>query len=261
MSVKAAFRARPADGSAWVTGASSGLGRAVALELARRGFAVHATARRADALAALSAEATGLTGRIVAMPGDVTDRAEIAALHQRIEAEGPLALAVLAAGGAYRDSPGDFGGEAFQRTFALNVQGVANAVNPAFNAMRGRGRGQIAIIGSLIGYGGVPNAYAYGPSKAAVISLAVGLKFLGDAHNVRIQIVNPGYVRTSLTAGNRYPMPLLMEADEAARRVCDGLARGGFEIRFPRRFAYAVRLAQLLPYPLFFALVRAAGLR
>jgi NAD(P)-dependent dehydrogenase (short-subunit alcohol dehydrogenase family) len=261
VSAQAAYRARPADGSAWVTGASSGLGRSVALELARRGFAVYATARRTDTLAVLTAEAVGLSGRIIATPGDVTDRAEIAALHQRIEAEGPLALAVLAAGGAYRDAPGDFGGEAFQRTFALNVQGVANAVNPAFNAMRARGRGQIAIIGSLIGYGGVPNAYAYGPSKAAVISLSVGLKFLGDAHNVRIQIVNPGYVRTPLTAGNRYPMPFVMEADEAARRVCDGLARGGFEVRFPRRFALLVRLAQSLPYPLFFALFRAVGLR
>jgi NAD(P)-dependent dehydrogenase (short-subunit alcohol dehydrogenase family) len=259
--VSPAYRARPADGSAWVTGASSGLGRAIALELARRGFAVYATARRVDALATLSAEAAGLSGHIIVTPGDVTQRAEIAALHQRIEAKGPLALAVLAAGGAYRDAAGDFGGEAFQRTFALNVQGVANAVNPAFNAMRARKRGQIAIVGSLIGYGGVPNAYAYGPSKAAVISLAVGLKFLGDAHNVRIQVVNPGYVRTPLTTGNRYPMPFLMEADDAARRVCDGLARSGFEIRFPRRFAFLVRLAQSLPYPLFFALFRAAGLR
>jgi NAD(P)-dependent dehydrogenase (short-subunit alcohol dehydrogenase family) len=261
VNAQAAYRARPADGSAWVTGASSGLGRAIALELARRGFTVHATARHADALAALSAVAADLPGRIVAAPGDVTDRAKVAALCQRIEAEGPLALAVLAAGGAYRDAPGEFGGEAFQRTFALNVQGVANTVNPAFTAMRARGRGQIAIVGSLTGYGGVPNAYAYGPSKAAVISLAVGLKFLGDAHNVRIQIVNPGYVRTPLTAGNRYPMPFLMEADAAARRVCNGLARGGFEIRFPRRFALLVRLAQSLPYPLFFALFRAAGLR
>jgi short-subunit dehydrogenase len=261
VNAKASYRARPADGSAWVTGASSGIGRAVALELARRGFAVYATARRAEALEALSAEAARLPGRIVAMPGDVTDRAAVAALHQRIETERPVALAVLAAGGAYRDAADDFGGEAFQRTFALNVQGVANAVNPAFNAMRARGRGQIAIVGSLIGYGGVPNAYAYGPSKAAVISLAVGLKFPGDAQNVRIQIVNPGYVRTPLTAGNRYPMPFLMEADAAARRVCDGLARGGFEIRFPRRFALLVRAAQSLPYPLFFALFRATGLR
>ena len=127
--------------------------------------------------------------------------------------------------------------------------------------MRGRRRGQIAIVGSLIGYGGVPNAYAYGPSKAAVISLAVGLKFLAEPHGVSVQIVNPGYVRTELTAANRYPMPFRMERDAACRRIADGLARGGFEIRLPLRFALLVRLAQSLPYPVFFALFRAFGLR
>ena len=76
-----------------------------------------------------------------------------------------------------------------------------------------------------------------------------------------VQVVNPGYVRTELTAGNRYPMPFLMECDEASRRICDGLARGGFEIRFPLRFAALVRLIQSLPYPLFFALFRKLGLR
>jgi short-subunit dehydrogenase len=257
----AAYRAAPAHGSAWVTGASSGLGRGVALELARRGYTVFATARRADLLEKLAAESAGLHGRIVAAPGDVIDRAGVAALYAGIEAQGPVALAVLNAGGAWRDKPGDYGGEAFQRTFAVNVQGLANSANPVLNAMQARGAGQIAVAGSLIGYGGVPNAYAYGPSKAAVISLAVGLKFLAEPKGVRVQVVNPGYVRTDLTARNRYPMPFLMECDEACRRICDGLARGGFEIRFPRRFAALVRLMQSLPYPLFFALFRAAGLR
>ncbi len=256
-----AYRAAPADGAAWVTGASAGIGRGVALELARRGFTVHATARRAEALAALAAEAQGLAGRILPAPGDVTDREGLAALYRGLEAQGPIALAVLNAGGAYRDPTGDFGGEGFQRTFALNVQGVANSVNPALNAMKGRGRGQIAIVGSLIGYGGVPNAYAYGPSKSAAVSLAVGLKFEAEKHGVAVQIVNPGYVKTELTAGNRYPMPFLMECDEAARRICEGLRRGGFEIRLPLRFALLTRLVQSLPYPLFFALFRAAGLR
>lgn len=256
-----AYRATPGDGSAWVTGASAGLGRGVALELARRGFTVFATARRADLLEALAAESAGLPGRIHAAPGDVTDRAGMAALYAEIEAQGPVALAVLNAGGGWRDKPGDFGGEGFQRTFAVNVQGVANSVNPVLNAMQARGRGQIAIVGSLIGYGGVPNAYAYGPSKAAAISLAVGLKFLAEPQGVSVQVVNPGYVKTDLTANNRHPMPFLMERDEACRRICDGLARGGFEIRFPRRLAYIARLAQSLPYPLFFALFRGFGLR
>jgi NAD(P)-dependent dehydrogenase (short-subunit alcohol dehydrogenase family) len=259
--VSALFRARAGDGAAWVTGASSGIGRGVALELARRGFTVYATARRDAALAALEQEAAGLPGRIVAAPGDVTDREGVAALYARIEAQAPIALAVLNAGGAWRDAQQDFGGEAFQRTFAVNVQGVANSANPALNAMGARGQGQIAIVGSLIGYGGVPNAYAYGPSKAAVVSLAVGLKFYAEPLGVRVQVVNPGYVRTPLTAGNRYPMPFLMESDAACRRLCDGLARGGFEIRFPTRLAWLARLVQTLPYPLFFALFRATGVR
>ena len=113
------YRAAPADGSAWVTGASAGLGRGVALELARRGFTVFATARRADLLEKLAAESAGLAGRILAAPGDVTDRAGIAALYAGIEAQGPVALALLNAGGGWRDKPGDFGGEAFQRTFKI----------------------------------------------------------------------------------------------------------------------------------------------
>jgi NAD(P)-dependent dehydrogenase (short-subunit alcohol dehydrogenase family) len=259
--VSALFRARPGDGAAWVTGASSGIGRGVSLELARRGFTVYATARRADALATLEEEAAELAGAIIPAPADVTDREAVAALHARIESETPVALAVLNAGGAFRDPPEDFGGEGFQRTFALNVQGVANGVKPALNAMRARGAGQIAIVGSLIGYGGVPNAYAYGPSKAAVISLAVGLKFLAEPLGVRVQVVNPGYVKTELTAGNLSPMPFLMECDAACRRLCDGLESGGFEIRFPTRLAALARLAQSLPYPLFFAAFRATGVR
>ena len=250
------YRARPEDGCAWVTGASSGIGRAVALELARRGYQVFATARRAGELEALAAEATGLLGSIVAAPGDVVDRPAMAALAARIEAARPIALVVLNAGGAFRDSFDSFGGDGFQRTFALNVQGVANGLGPLLPAMRERKRGQIAIVGSVAGYGGLPNAYAYAPSKAAAISMAVGLKFLLDRFNITVQIVNPGYIRTPLTDGNAYPMPFLMEVDAAARRLCDGLERGGFEIRFPRRLACALRALNALPYPAYFWLMK-----
>ena len=154
----------------------------------------------------------------------------MARLVAEIEGQRPIALAFLNAGGAFRDAAGDFGGEGFARTFALNVQGVANAYNPVFNAMRARKCGQIAITGSLTGYGGLPNSGAYAPSKAAVISLAVGEKFRADPHNVTVQIVNPGYVKTPLTAHVTFPMPFLMECEEACRRICDGFERQGFEI-------------------------------
>ncbi len=250
------YRAKPADGVAWVTGASAGIGRGVALELARRGYEVYATARRADELLSLANEAQGFKGRVVAAPGDVTDREAMARLVADIESKRPIALAFLNAGGNFPDAIGDFGGDGFARTFALNVQGVVNGLNPVFNAMRARKRGQIALTGSLAGYGGLPNSGAYAPSKAAVISLTVGAKFSADRHNVTVQIVNPGYVKTPMTADNKFPMPFLMECEDACRRICDGFERGGFEIRFPRRLAWIVRAINLLPYPLYFALLR-----
>jgi NAD(P)-dependent dehydrogenase (short-subunit alcohol dehydrogenase family) len=255
------YRARPEDGVAWVTGASSGIGRAVALELARRGYEVYATARRVAELESLVAEAGGLAGAIFAAPGDVVDRQGLATLVSTIELRRPVALAVLNAGGAARDPFEDFGGTGFQQTFALNVQGVANSLHPLLPAMRARGRGQIAIVGSISGYGGLPNAGAYAPSKAAVISLAVGLRFLVEKFGVTVQIVNPGYIRTPLTADNTYPMPFLMEVDDAARRLCDGLERGGFEIRFPRRLAWILRALNCLPYGAYFWAFNRAGVR
>lgn len=255
------YRARPSDGAAWVTGASSGIGRATALELARRGYEVYATARREGELRALAIEASGLPGSITPAPGDVVDREALFALVQKLEAQRPIALAILNAGGAARDPFEDFGGLAFQQTFALNVQGVANSLHPLLPAMRARKRGQIAIVGSLSGYGGLPNAGAYAPSKAAVISLAVGLRFLVEPLGLTVQIVNPGYIRTPLTATNKYPMPFLMEVDDAARRLCDGLERGGFEIRFPRRLAYIVRALGALPYAAYFWVFDRASVR
>ena len=250
------YRAKPADGVAWVTGASTGIGRGVALELARRGYEVYATARRAEELASLARQARGLQGRVVAAPGDVTDRPAMARLVADIESRRGIAPAFLNAGGNFPDAVGDFGGESFARTFALNVQGVVNGLNPVFNAMRARKRGQIAITGSLAGYGGLPKSGAYGPSKAAVISLAVGQKFRADPHNVTVQIVNPGYVKTPMTAAFPSAMPFLMEGEEACRRICDGFERGGFEIRFPRRLAWMLRAINLLPYAAYFALFK-----
>ncbi len=251
------YRANPADGAAWVTGASSGIGRGAALELARRGYRVYATARRTAELEALSAGATDLKGTIVAAPGDVTDREQIAELVAQIERDRPIALALLNAGGNFWDAPGDLGGDGFAKTMALNLQGVVNGLNPVFNAMRARKRGQIAVVASVAGYGGLPDSGAYGPSKAALISFAEGMKFAADPLNVTIQVVNPGFVKSELTARNAFPMPLLMECDEACRRLCDGLERGGFEIRFPTRLALVMRFVSLLPYPLYFPIIRA----
>jgi NAD(P)-dependent dehydrogenase (short-subunit alcohol dehydrogenase family) len=249
------YRAKPHDGTAWVTGASSGIGRAVALELARRGYVVAASARRVEELQGLAREATGLAGRIDLVPLDVTDRGATTRAVAEIEARAPIALAFLNAGGSFPDLPGDFGGAGFRATFELNVFAIVNGLNPLMNAMKARGKGQIAINGSIAGYGGLPGSGAYGASKAAIISLAESARFSAEPNGVTIQIVNPGFVRTPLTEGNARAMPGIIESDEASRRICDGFERGGFEIAFPRRLVWLAKAMNSAPYALYFALI------
>ena len=250
------YRAKPADGVAWVTGASSGIGRGVALELARRGYKVAASARRAGELEALAAQVVRHAGSVVAFPGDVTDRAGMQALVADIEArDGPVALAFLNAGTFFPDSATDFGGDGFRKTFDLNVIGTINAIAPLLPRMEARGRGQIAITASVAGYGGLPRATAYGATKAALINMAASLKFTLGPLGITMQVVCPGFVRTPLTDENDFPMPFLVELDDAARRICDGFERGGFEITFPRRLSWILKALNMLPYSAYFWLV------
>ncbi|MBV8568473.1 MAG: SDR family NAD(P)-dependent oxidoreductase [Methylobacteriaceae bacterium] len=250
------YRASPNEGIAWITGASSGIGRGVAIELARRGYRVAATARRADVLAVLAREAQGFGGDISAHPADVTDASGIAGAINEIEtSRGAIVLAFLNAGSYFIDAPESFGGEGFRRTFELNVGGTANCLGPVLRSMRPRGRGQIAINASLAGYGGLPQAAAYGASKAALINLAESLRLSLADTGISIQVVTPGFVRTPMNAQNKYPMPFTLPADDAARRICDGFERGGFEITFPKRLAWPMKAINLLPYPLYFWIV------
>ena len=253
------FRATPADGIAFITGASSGIGRGVALELARRGFKVAATARRAEALDSLRVEASSLRGSVVCYPGDVTDRAAMARLIPDIEArEGAIALAFLNVGTYTPDDAGAFGGDGFRRTFEVNVIGAVNCLGPLLATMRQRSKGQLAVNASVAGYGPLPRATAYGASKAALINMVGGLRMAVEGEGLTIQVVNPGFVRTPLTEHNDFPMPFLVELDVAARRICDGFERAGFEITFPRRLAWMLKAINLLPWNLYFRIVRTA---
>jgi short-subunit dehydrogenase len=121
--------------------------------------------------------------------------------------------------------------------------------------MQARGRGRIAINASLAGYFGLPQATAYGGTKAALINMAQSLRLMLEPRGIAVQVVNPGFVKTPLSDGNAAAMPFLVPLDEAARRICDGFERGGFEITFPRRLAWPMKAINLLPYPLYFRLV------
>jgi short-subunit dehydrogenase len=253
------YRATPSDGIAWITGASTGIGRQLALDLARRGYVVAATARSEDKLASLAEEAAGLMGRIVPFPRDVTDRGGMAALVAAIETElGPIALAVFNAGTYFPTRGEKLDAENFVKTYGINLFGVVNGLVPVVEGMKARGRGQVAIVGSVSGYGGLPLASAYGASKAAVNNMAQSLKFDFDKLNIRIQVINPGFVDTPLTEKNTFPMPGLMTVRDAARRIVDGLEKGGFEICFPRRLAWTLKLVNLLPHALYFPIMNRA---
>lgn len=246
----------PRDGAFWITGASSGIGYAVALEAARRGWTVVATARRAEELATLAEAASGAAGRIVPMAGDVTDQAGLAALVSRIEAEiAPVARAFINAGIYLPTGLYPFEADKMHRSFTVNVGGTINALAALMAHMGPRGRGQIAINASVAGFSGLPTAAAYGATKAALNNMAEALRLDGDRMGILIQVVNPGFIRTPATDVNPFPMPFLMEVEAATARILDGMDTTRFEITFPRRFTYMLKVLRALPRSWYLALV------
>lgn len=248
----------PSDGSAWVTGAGSGIGRAVALALAREGWRVAVSARTLESLKTLADEAAGFKGSIHPYPLDVTNPHQAADCFAAIEnGLGPVALAILNAG-IYLpvEDVGHLDPAAFARSMEVNYLGVVNCLAPLAARQMARQRGHLVIVSSVTGYGGLPRTAAYGPTKAALINLAESLKFDLDRAGVRISVVCPGFVATPATAGNPFPMPFLMQADMAAQRILHGIQKGMFEITFPRRFTWLLKFLNMLPYPAYFRLVK-----
>jgi len=242
---------------AWITGASSGIGRALALRLARAGWTVAASARNLAELQRLAAETHGGTGKIVAVPLDVTRAADVGATVERIEQDiGPIALAVLNAGTHRPARAVDLGVEDFRALVELNLMGTVHCLVSVQRPMLTRGRGHIAIVSSLAGYFGLPTAAAYGMTKAGLINMTESLRPELAAAGIKLQLVNPGFVRTPLTDRNKFAMPFLIAPEAAADAFYRGLAGRRFEIVFPRRLAYAMKLFRLLPYPIAFMIAR-----
>jgi NAD(P)-dependent dehydrogenase (short-subunit alcohol dehydrogenase family) len=238
---------------AWITGASSGIGAALAQRLAQDGRRVVVSARNASALETLAAAPHG---RLIATPLDVTDPAACAQAVAGIEAtHGPIDLAVLNAGTHRPMSAADFSAATLRALFDINVMGVAHCLEPLLARMAARRAGHVAIVASVAGYGGLPTAAAYGPTKAALINMAESLKLDCDRLGIKLQLVDPGFVKTPLTDRNTFPMPFLMPVEAAVDAFVAGLATPRFEIVFPRRFALLLKLLNLLPYRAYFAAV------
>lgn len=143
-----------------------------------------------------------------------------------------------------------------RRMFEVNLSGVANGLEPVLAHMIARRSGHVAVVASVAGYRGLPDSAAYSATKAGLIAMAEALAMDLVDLEVRISVINPGFVETEATAVNEFAMPFLMTPDEAARRIVGGLKRPGFEIAFPRRFALAMRLVGLLPNQAYIAAVR-----
>ncbi len=241
-------------GLAWVTGASTGIGRALALGLVARGWRVAASARPSPALDALVADGRGA---VVTYPLDVRDAAASAATVAAIEADqGPIDLAMLNAG-TYRPSwAAGLDVAAIRDMVETNLMGTVHGLVPAIAAMMPRGAGHVALVSSVAGWRGLPGGGAYGATKAALVNLAESLKPDLERHGIALTVIAPGFVRTPLTARNDFPMPFLIDADAAARIILDRLPARPFALSLPRRMALLMGLVRLLPSPVLFALTR-----
>jgi short-subunit dehydrogenase len=244
--------------TAWIIGASSGLGAALAELLDGRVSNVAISARSADKLDALQAASKTMA----AFPLDVTDEAAVAECYRQIESkDGPVDLVVISSGTWDVVTPPDLDPHVFKKAMEVNFMGVINVLAKVVPDMMKRGKGQIAIISSVAGYRGLPKAAAYGSTKAALINLAESLHPELAESGVTLSIVNPGFVDTPMTAVNDFPMPFLMPVDEAAERLLKGLERKYYEITFPRRFTWIMKLLRLLPNVVYLWLVRRFVLR
>ena len=238
----------------WLTGASSGIGAALVTRLVERGARVAITARRVDLLEAIARDHSKGGSSLLVVPADVTDPAAVAVAARRIEAEwGGIDLAIFNAGGSVASIPQSavrnpqFAAPDFVDTIALNYFSVVYGIDAVLPGMLARGSGHIAAVASLAGYRASSVALPYSAAKAAVIHLIEGLRLSTGSRGIAFTIINPGFVRTPLTARNTFRMPFLVEANVAAERIVRGLERRKREIHFPAPLSWTVKFLRLLP--------------
>lgn len=256
-----------------ITGASSGIGAALAEAFCtrgghrndhrndhqdnhqgdHRGDQVFGLARRGDRLAELAAAHKGFTP----VTADVTDAAAIQkAVDEISTTHGRIDRAILNAGMYIPQDGREIDPAVYRQHMEVNYMGVVNTLAAITPSMVAAGRGHIVIVASVTGWRGLPKAAAYGPTKAALISLAESLAFDLVPAGIKIQVVSPGFVETEATAINDFDMPGLVSASRAAEEIIKGMARDEFEITFPKGFTRMVRLMSLMPWRQYYNIIR-----
>jgi short-subunit dehydrogenase len=235
----------------WVVGASSGIGAALAEELVRRGATVAVSARRGERLESIA------EGRMVVAPMDVTDREDVDATAAAVWGDlGGIDAVVLNAGVWEQFRAASWDRDSFQHHVEVNLLGFSNVLGAVLPRMVERGSGHVVGVASVAGYRGIAGAEAYGATKAAQINLLEALRSAVASRGIAVTTVCPGFVRTELTESNSFPMPFIVEADRAARSICDGWERGQVEIVFPLPMAILMKTARLLPVRLWASVSR-----
>lgn len=241
----------------WIIGASTGIGRALALQMAADGRTVVASARSRDKLTALADESDG---DIHACPVDAGEPATLSAAIETIEdGIGRIDCVIYAAGVWQPMAMKNFSAATIETAFRINVLGAAHVLEQMLPRMRARRAGQIALVSSVAGYRGLPLSAAYGSSKAALTHMAEALRPECDRAGIKLQVISPGFVDTPMTAVNEFPMPMMITAEAAARHIRRGLQSSAFDIHFPKAFTLQLKLLRLLPYRLYFAIARRLG--
>ena len=234
----------------WITGASSGIGKALAIKFANEGWQVAASARRESLLKELSNQYTN----IQSFPLDVTDSDKCKSVFKDIvDKFENIEICVFGTGIHDPQSEKKFNLEKIKKIMEVNFFGTMNSINSVYDYFGQRKVGQISIISSVAGYRGLPAAGAYCASKSALTSFTESLHFEMKRKNVRVSLISPGFIKTPMTDQNDFPMPMIKSPEFAADQIYNGLIKkSGFEIHFPKVFTFFMKFLRILPNSIYF---------
>lgn len=243
-----------------ITGASTGIGAALAVELGRRGHRVGLIARRVELLAEVAKQVEAAGGKAAYVAADVTQRVSITEACAALEAQlGPCDLLVANAGSGEPTPAQKNPIEAIERILDLNVRGVLYAIGAVLPGMLARKSGHLAAVSSVAGFRGLPGTGGYSASKAYVTTLLESFRVDLRRRGIAVTSINPGFIETPLTSVNKFPMPFLLKVEVAARIIADGLERRPAELTFPFRMKVLMNLARVLPNWLYDAVINRAS--